>query len=70
MNGERRPEAKLGLRHVQHCSDCRKCKQGNRVQHKDSSERNGNLFLTRIGDWGNRSNGAAAADGCTGRDEK
>jgi len=29
----------------------RKCEQGNRVQHKNGSERDGNLFLARIGDW-------------------
>ena len=70
MNGERRPEAKLGLRHVQHPSNDRECEQGNRVQHKDGSERDGNLFLAGAGDGGNRGNGAAAADGRAGRDEK
>ena len=66
MNGERRPKAKLRLRHMQRCPDCGEGEQGNRVQHKNSSERDGNLFLARIGDGGNRGNGAAAADGRAG----
>jgi len=54
---------------MQRSPDCGKCEQSNRVQHKNGSERDGNLFLARIGDWGNRGNSAAAADGRAGRDE-
>ena len=49
--------------------DYRKRQQGNGVQHENRSERDGNLFLACIGDWGNRRNGAAATDGCAGRDQ-
>ncbi len=54
---------------MQHRPDCGECEQCNRVKHKNSSERDGNLFLARIGDWGNRGDGAAAADGRAGRNE-
>ena len=69
MNRQRRPQAKLSLRHVQHCSDYGKRQQGDRVQHEDRSERDGDLFLGRIGDWGDSGDGAAATDGRAGRDE-
>jgi len=69
MNGECRPKTKLRLRHMQRGPDCWEGEQGDRVQNKNCSERDGNFLLARIGDWGNRRNGAPATYGCAGRNE-
>ena len=55
---------------MQRSPNRREREQCHRVQHKNSSERDGDLFLAGIGDWGDRGNRAAAADGRTGRNEE
>ena len=67
MNGERRPQAKLGLRHVQQSSDERKGQQGDRVENENCAQRDRNLFFAGIGNGRDGGDGAAAADGgaCT-----
>ena len=68
MDGERRPEPKLGLGQVQNRSDSGKCEQSDRIEQEHGSERNGDLFFAGVRDWRDRGNGAATADGCGRRD--
>ena len=70
MNRERRPQAELCLRQVQRRPDGGKRKQGNRVEHKDGAQRDGNLFFAGVGDGRDRGDGAAAADRRSRGDEE
>ena len=70
MNGERGPEAKLGLREVERAADEGEDEERDGIEDEDGTHGDGGGFFAGVGDGGERGNGAATADGGSRGDEE
>jgi len=69
VNGNCRPDAELFLCESGQVSERRKNQQGNGIEYKNNSDRNGNFFFIGLHHLAYGSDCTPSANGCTDTDE-